>query len=123
MGDVLPPVALSCPGLSQPIGYQSSSFLSKKAALPCFGTGTQWPRPNPAAGARDEDTGALARWHGREIGDTTLEQKVGGLAQSVPPSVFMEAPSPTFTTCTAHKPREEVESHQSVFTQEGNGGG
>lgn len=30
MGDALPPVALSRPGLSQPIGYQSSCFLKQE---------------------------------------------------------------------------------------------
>lgn len=65
----LPPGALSHPGLPQPIGYQSISFLKQELHQPTLEWGSQ-----------------VARDHGREIGDTTQsvtegsgwqEQKVG----------------------------------------------
>lgn len=107
MGDTLPPMALSHPDRSQPIGYQSSCFLKKRRVL---GWGLTWSRPNPSYGTKGRRHWSLARHHGREIGDTTLLAAGGAwLTLSLPMS--MEAPGPTLTTCTDQKPHEEVESH------------
>lgn len=84
----LPPGALSHPGLPQPIGYQSSSFLKQEQHQPTLEWGSQ-----------------VAQDHGREIGDTTQsvtegsgwqEQKGGVPAQFVSPRLFTGAPASLF---------------------------